>query len=477
MIRPPRGDCVFMMRNACCAQRNDPVRLISTTLFHCSKGSSSRSTPGAPMPALLNSKSSRPKIFSTSPNSAFTESGSATSVGIVIALRPEAPPSLATASSGSLRRPASATFHPAFIKARAEALPTPVPPPVTTAILAPLMRSSDLRSSIYSRSRRDRTGSNLNRLIVLHAPRLREDVTIPGLPSGKRLHSRHINACCVAHRQIICVETIDHRRKHRVRSAELAKQKRACAAETPTGPAEGFVYALDVGERFFTHPDGAAWTPDVHGALGAQCHEARMHLGRQRARVRPRVSSTRPDRKDRISLGKIFNNGEGVPHADAAVTQRRTFPSRRMCEHFGARFRPPHRDHDVLEGNIEMFQNHPRPHRPGRICLVGENERKGHWLSCLWRLRLQLFDRTARLAPRFKAAFDMGDGRQAHVLCGLRGKRRAPTTRAEEDEALVFGEDRLVIRALRIYPEFKHAARDVERARDYALALSLARIA
>src|SRR3954471_3809062 len=37
MMRPPRGDCSFMSRKACWAQRNAPVRLTLTTAVHCSK--------------------------------------------------------------------------------------------------------------------------------------------------------------------------------------------------------------------------------------------------------------------------------------------------------------------------------------------------------------------------------------------------------------------------------------------------------
>jgi len=45
---------------------------------------------------------------------------------------------------------------------------------------------------------------------------------------------------------------------------------------------------------------------------------------------------------------------------------------------------------------------------------------------------------------------------------------------AEEDEALVFREHRLVVGALGVDPEFEHAARTMKRAGDAALALDLA---
>src|SRR5690606_4046972 len=59
MMRPPRGDCSFITRNACWVQRKGPVRFVSTTLRHSSNVSSSRGRPGADTPALLKSTSTR----------------------------------------------------------------------------------------------------------------------------------------------------------------------------------------------------------------------------------------------------------------------------------------------------------------------------------------------------------------------------------------------------------------------------------
>jgi hypothetical protein len=84
------------------------------------------------MPALLNNRSTRPHAFTVAANKASTDAGSVTSVGTASAL-PGASASVATCSSGSLRRPAIATRQPSRSNASAAALPTPVPPPVTTA--------------------------------------------------------------------------------------------------------------------------------------------------------------------------------------------------------------------------------------------------------------------------------------------------------------------------------------------------------
>src|SRR6476661_125561 len=73
MMHPPRGCWLFIMRNASCMHRNTPVRLMSTTVFHCSTLKSSRLMPGAPTPALLNSRSRRPNVSLTLANSARTD--------------------------------------------------------------------------------------------------------------------------------------------------------------------------------------------------------------------------------------------------------------------------------------------------------------------------------------------------------------------------------------------------------------------
>src|SRR5688572_17606347 len=77
-MRPPRGDCDFIARNAACAHRNEPVRLMSTTYFHCSNVMSSIGPP-PDTPALLNRKSTRPNRDVVRSKSARTEAGSETS--------------------------------------------------------------------------------------------------------------------------------------------------------------------------------------------------------------------------------------------------------------------------------------------------------------------------------------------------------------------------------------------------------------
>src|SRR6185437_8529191 len=88
MMRPPLGDCDFIMRIASWQQRKVPVRLALTTACHFSKGKSSIGIAGAPVPALLKRRSRRPKRDFVAAKRLRTESGSPTSVGTARALSP-----------------------------------------------------------------------------------------------------------------------------------------------------------------------------------------------------------------------------------------------------------------------------------------------------------------------------------------------------------------------------------------------------
>ena len=124
-----------MIRKAFCVQRNGPVRLVATTRFQSSKVRSSSGTPGALVPALLNTVSRWPNFFTVASNRFLTDMGSHTSVARHSDFS-AAMPLLATLScNASMRRPARATFHPSCKKAIATARPMPEPAPVTMIVL------------------------------------------------------------------------------------------------------------------------------------------------------------------------------------------------------------------------------------------------------------------------------------------------------------------------------------------------------
>src|ERR1700734_4080850 len=60
MIRPPIGRCAFIIATAWCAHRYEPVRLVARIDCHPSGVSSSTAPAGAPVPALLTSRSPPP---------------------------------------------------------------------------------------------------------------------------------------------------------------------------------------------------------------------------------------------------------------------------------------------------------------------------------------------------------------------------------------------------------------------------------
>jgi hypothetical protein len=131
MMRPPRGDCAFITRNACWMHRNMPVRLMSTTFFHCS-----RSGPPAARrridAGIVEQQSTRPKACHAGRTARAPPPGWHVG-GHGHRARP-APTFLCHGCSGSARRPASTTCQPSSSRASAAALPMPVPAPVTIAI-------------------------------------------------------------------------------------------------------------------------------------------------------------------------------------------------------------------------------------------------------------------------------------------------------------------------------------------------------
>ena len=137
MIRPPRGSCAFIIRTACCAHRNAPVRLVSTARRQSSSEISSTAPAGPKIPALFTSRSTRPHRPRTVSNSAATEPASVTSVTTGRAACGgrcgEARRRDTASRSVSSRRPAAATRQPAPSSARVISRPSPDPAPVTTA--------------------------------------------------------------------------------------------------------------------------------------------------------------------------------------------------------------------------------------------------------------------------------------------------------------------------------------------------------
>ena len=109
MMRPPCGDCACIARNAACAQRKAPVRLVSMTRRHTSGASSATGVGGAAVPALLNSTSSLPNLATVRSTMDATAAASVTSTESTRTFDAAPDAMDAVSSSGADRRPARAT--------------------------------------------------------------------------------------------------------------------------------------------------------------------------------------------------------------------------------------------------------------------------------------------------------------------------------------------------------------------------------
>ena len=135
MIRPPRGSCAFISRNASCVQRNAPVRLTSTTALPLlERQLVQRNRRRADAGVVEQQVQPAEALRATASNRASTPS----SVGdIGRDRRGHSPPMRRDGArflrAASSRRPASATHDPPARAPAAQARPMPLPAPVTRA--------------------------------------------------------------------------------------------------------------------------------------------------------------------------------------------------------------------------------------------------------------------------------------------------------------------------------------------------------
>ena len=81
--------------------------------------------------------------------------------------------------------------------------------------------------------------------------------------------------------------------------------------------------ARDIGARISRQLDGANRPMQVHAAFVAQRRKARMHLRRDRTRMRAAGAILGPQPLFRKSFGGVFDDGQRIPDRDVAIDQRR----------------------------------------------------------------------------------------------------------------------------------------------------------
>ena len=130
MMRPPRGFCAFIIRNAPCVHRKAPVRLAFTTACHCSRVSSSSGTGRGEQAGIVEQE-----VEATEPGLHLREEmldrcrHRRTSVSTAMASAPSARAASATSSSGPRRRPAKARSKPGSCEPERDRSADPGPRP------------------------------------------------------------------------------------------------------------------------------------------------------------------------------------------------------------------------------------------------------------------------------------------------------------------------------------------------------------
>ena len=126
---------------------------------------------------------------------------------------------------------------------------------------------------------------------------------------------------------------------------------------------------------------GADRAMQVHAAFVAQRHEARMHLRRNRTRMRAARAILRPQ----LLLPEIVSARYSMMASESQIVtspsiRAGTLPAREKLRMrcLSAGSSGIERNEDLIEGDVVGAQRQPRPHRPRRIVLVADHEFQSH---------------------------------------------------------------------------------------------------
>jgi hypothetical protein len=135
------------------------------------------------------------------------------------------------------------------------------------------------------------------------------------------------------------MQTIDHRREHRVGRRKIAEEEGASLTKLPAGLPKSLFKTGDIG-------------------TSSEVTSRRIFIGSSPRKRRPRP---RPDWHIWMAFGDIFDSRERIPHDDIAIVQRWTFAGWGKAQHFRAGIFLRHRDHDFIERDAEMAHQNPWP--------------------------------------------------------------------------------------------------------------------
>src|ERR1700732_5364839 len=115
------------------------------------------------------------------------------------------------------------------------------------------------------------------------------------------------------------MQTIDHRREHRVGRRKIAEEEGASLTKLPAGLPKSLFEAGDIGACLGGQLPLFDLAAHIHRQQPAHAHEARMHFGGERTGLRPRRLRPRPYWHAWMEFGDIFDNRERIPYDDFAI--------------------------------------------------------------------------------------------------------------------------------------------------------------
>ena len=182
-----------------------------------------------------------------------------------------------------------------------------------------------------------------------------------------------------ADRQAVGGDPGRHRREEHVRQAVVAEEPGA-ARRRRQRPER--LDAGEIGADRLVRLEAAIASPQVHRAGGPQRGEARVHLGDEAARQRPRRAGRRPEPAVGMALGQRLGDGEAVPeHAGAARlldAQRRHGAGRAEVGEHRREGGRVHRRGVQRHRQAEAREHQPAAQGPARMAAVADGEMIGH---------------------------------------------------------------------------------------------------
>src|SRR5918992_1447139 len=177
------------------------------------------------------------------------------------------------------------------------------------------------------------------------------------------------------------MEAHHHRREERVRHAEAAEEQAARTAEALPAIGPQCDHALDVLLRLRRHALAGIAAADVHRHVPAQGLEARMHLRAGRARHAARLGCLGPQMLFGEHLRHGLTDRERIPHRLPVDHEDRHLARGRVLLNPGDGQAPlafVELELHLLERDLRLAQEDPRPHRPGGVVLVADDQFELH---------------------------------------------------------------------------------------------------